>query len=566
MPRLLVATGGLQPTPMPLPPLVPSLRRPLLTWLALGCAGLPAGVAAAEESVGYRINRGDTLIGVRNELLRPGADWRLLQRLNRIADPRRLKPDSTLQIPLSLLRAQDTLVEVLYTHGEVLVVRRGGAASTPLSGGETLARGDRVNTGQQSSALLRMADGARVLLRPLSLLVIEQALRLGRSDRFETGLQLEQGSADSTVPASAAPAPRSRLELRTPMVNLAVRGTEFRALADALSTRVEVLEGQVAAGSTLVAGGFGTVATAGRVAPARALLPAPVLSGLPERIERLPLQLQWPVQAGASAYRAQVFEAEAPGRLRLEGAFTDAAASWSDDLPDGRYEFRLRSADANGLEGRDGRALFTLKARPEPPFMTAPLAGAQSSDEQVTFSWTRAAAAQRYRFQLADGPAFDPVRVERSDLSATELSLALPVGTHHWRVASVRGENDLGPWSDVRSVTRLTVPPPPPPPTAEPPQPAAQGVRLGWARSPVVGVSYQIQVARDAAFTDIVADERTSEPHWLLKEPEPGTYHVRVRTIEAQGRVGPYGSTQQVDVPRRIPWWWLLPAALLLLL
>jgi hypothetical protein len=35
-------------------------------------------------------------------------------------------------------------------------------------------------------------------------------------------------------------------------------------------------------------------------------------------------------------------------------------------------------------------------------------------------------------------------------------------------------------------------------------------------------------------------------------------YHLRVRTIDANGFEGPYGGAQQVEVPRRFNWWWLL--------
>jgi hypothetical protein len=35
-------------------------------------------------------------------------------------------------------------------------------------------------------------------------------------------------------------------------------------------------------------------------------------------------------------------------------------------------------------------------------------------------------------------------------------------------------------------------------------------------------------------------------------------YHLRVRTIDADGFEGPYGGAQQVEVPRRFNWWLLL--------
>lgn len=37
----------------------------------------------------YRVAPGDTLIGLQQRFLQPPADWRGLQRLNRVANPRR---------------------------------------------------------------------------------------------------------------------------------------------------------------------------------------------------------------------------------------------------------------------------------------------------------------------------------------------------------------------------------------------------------------------------------------------------------------------------------------------
>jgi hypothetical protein len=97
----------------------------------------------------YRVEHGDTLIGIRDRLLRPGNDWRELQRVNRVANPRRLVPGSILRIPVALLAKQTLAAEVLHVHGEV-DVQRPGRAVQRLAGGESLAVGDVVRTEPQS--------------------------------------------------------------------------------------------------------------------------------------------------------------------------------------------------------------------------------------------------------------------------------------------------------------------------------------------------------------------------------------------------------------------------------
>lgn len=524
-----------------------------------------AAPSAAEEDWAYRIEPGDTLIGLHERYMQPQASWRIVQRLNRIADPRRLQPGSTLRIPIALLREEPAEAEVLHVHGEVFV-ERAGAPRQPLAAAAALHAGDTVLTGAQSSVSLRFADGSRTQLGASGRLLLERHVRLGASGVADTRVRLEAGPAETQVPPSTPPRPAPRFELRTPVVNLGVRGTDFRSRVEGERTLAEVVQGRVAAGAQTLDAGFGTVATAAGVAPPRVLLPAPDLAATPERIERLPLRLPLPASAAALRHRAQIFDASQAPRLLLDGLFDQATATWPDDLPDGRYELRVRASDADGIEGQTARRLFTLKARPEPPFLLRPRAGEKLPDEQVTLAWARNPQAARYKVQIAPTPDFAAPALARDDIGETELRTPLPLGVHYWRVASVRADGDTGPWGDAQALERVAQPPPPPPPSApggQSAQAAGQGITVNWAAAPLPGASYQVQIARDAAFTQLVLDERTGRTEVLLPAPDPGTYHVRVRTIAADGRAGAFGSAQLVEVPRSLWWLWLLPLLLL---
>ena len=552
----------------------PPLRRPplgglCLAALAVGLAG-PAlatqatAAAAAAEVWGYRIVPGDTLIGLQNRYLRPGARWQQLQRLNRIADPLRLRPGSLLRIPVALLRGEPVAAETLHVHGEVFV-ERPGSARTALVAAAELREGDVVTTGAQSSASLRFVDGSTTLLGPGSRLRLERHARLAPGGPADTRLHLDSGALETRV-VPARPAPR--FELRTPVVNLGVRGTEFRSRVEGPRVLAEVLEGRVAVGAQALGAGFGTVATAARVAPPQALPAAPELQGLPALVQRLPLQFEWAAASTAVRYRAQVFDAARPGVLVLDSLFDSARATWPDDLPDGRYELRVRATTPEGIEGRAAAFVFTLKARPEPPFQLRPRAGEALPAEVVAFAWARHPQAVRYKLQVAATPDFQAPLIDRDDLTDTEFSAPLPPGGYHWRLASVREGGDTGPWGDGAAFTRLPPPPPPPPPPpappAQPPQTTDAGLVLRWASVPQPGLRYQVQVARDAEFTQPVLDTTTEAAEALLPQPRPGRYHVRVRTLTPDGRAGSYGQPQVVEVPGGFGWLWLLPLLLLL--
>ena len=545
-----------------------------LAFMGSALQAAPSPTPAAEPTLEHTVVQGDTLIGLSNRLLLPGTRWTVIQRLNRIRDPHRLQPGSQLRLPLALMREQATQAVVPWVNGQVSVQRRGSTTAEPLAAGAVLLAGDLVITDAQSSAAIAFDDGTQLLLRPSSRLLIERITRVQPAGPGRTELQLEAGSADTRVPVPPAGAPRHRMQMRTPVVNLGVRGTDFRAQASAGRAQLEVLTGQVVAdggasrsAGAVVESGFGIVATGGGVGRPHALLAPPDLAGAPALVERLPIRLPWAALPGAAAYRAQVFDADGAA-LRLDGLFTTPQAQWSDDLPDGRYELRVRAADEQGLEGRDARTAFRLKARPEPPFITGPRDGAQASSPSVRLQWTRSAGAARYALQVADSPGFETPRLDRSDLVQPETELELPLGTHHWRVASVRGDGDRGPWSDAQVVIRTPPPPPPPsPPALSAPQTSGDGVLMAWPHAAREGARYGVQIARDVAFQTLQVDETTAQPQWLLRNPEPGVYFVRVRSIDADGLQGPFGATQQIEVPRSRLWWLLLlPAALLILL
>lgn len=521
-----------------------------------------AGAATPEEWI-HVIERGDTLLALKARWLRHEARWQALQKLNRITDPRRLTPGAPLRIPVAMLREEPAQAEVQHTHGEVWF-ERGAARRQLLETTTVLLGGDTVITGKQSSASVRFADGSRMLIGPESRFQFERMSRLGPAGTADSRLRLDAGSLETRVPPAKPPA---RLQIRTPTANLGVRGTEFRSRVDSARTWLEVLEGRVAAEAQSVAAGFGVVATAGGIGAPRALPAAPDLSALPDRVERLPLQLSLGVPAGATRYRAQVFAADAPDQLLLDGLFDQAVAQWLESPADGRYEVRVRALDAEGLEGVASRKAFTIRARPEPPFLLRPRAGERLPQESVTLSWSRNPEAASYRLQISPNADFSPPLVERQGLSSTEIQLPLSPGPQRWRMAALRANGEQGPWSDVRVFERSDAPPPPPPPGAPAqmaPRTSDDGLLLVWSASPLAGASYEVQVARDPAFTDRVLDSKTERTEMLLPRPEAGTYHVRVRTVSADGRRGDFGTVQVIEVPRSMWWLWLLPLLLLL--
>jgi hypothetical protein len=532
------------------------------------CLSLPASVCiaaapaagapkAAAEMWLYQIKRGDTLIGVATTYLKSPNDWPKLQAINLVPDPKRLVPGSTLRLPVALLRREAVVAEVIYLQGKASRTTQQGTTQT-LSEEMKLQMGDVIETGAESSVSLRFVDGSRLLLTPDSKLRLSEMHLLGKAGIAQTILELQHGSLDTGVAKQERPG--ARYEIKSRSLNLAVRGTEFRVSVDASNqaTRSEVIEGVVQASgeqgkAVAVQAGFGTQAVPGEAAAApRALLAAPDLTQLPARFERVPLRINLPATAGAARYRAQVFADNTFRQLLLDGTFNDRFAKWA-DLPDGRYVLRVRGIDSGGLEGLNGDREFVLKARPEPPFLNAPLDGTKSYGPDTTLRWTTSTKAQSYHVQISAQPDFSSPLADASGLTKTEYAIALSPGAYYWRVAAIAAGPDHGPFSDIQAFMQRPIPPSP---QMEAPEISDKGMLFRWSAG-APGSQYQVQLARDAEFSDMVLDKQL-DTHEIRIEPlPPGTYYLRSKTLDADGFAGPFGTAQRLEVPGT-EWRWLL--------
>ena len=137
------------------------LSKRLLRVLAAGLLVLmPVLPAMAQDMLTLEVRARDTLIGISARYLEQPSRWPELQKLNRITNPRRLQPGSSVRIPLDWLRWSELPVQVEFVQG-VVTGRQG-----PLSAGMRLQAGDSLDTGAQGAAGLqapRVGDAVEAL-------------------------------------------------------------------------------------------------------------------------------------------------------------------------------------------------------------------------------------------------------------------------------------------------------------------------------------------------------------------------------------------------------------------
>ena len=162
--------------------------------------------------------------------------------------------------------------------------------------------------------------------------------------------------------------------------------------------------------------------------------------------------------------------------------------------------------------------------------------------------------------QLARDPGFRDLVADQDAVAVTEARVGyLAPAEYFWRVASVRADRDQGPFGDPQRFTQKPLPAVPEPPSAD-----ERELHFTWVGEP--GQTVRLQVARDGAFRDLVADLALDAPRVSLAKPEPGTYFMRVQATDPDGYVGPNTATQRFEVAPDPPPWWLLLLPLILLL
>lgn len=541
----------------------PSL--PCMGWVVLG-AVLLAGPADAEDLL-YTVRPGDHPWNIAQRyLLRPALALPLAQG-NGIADPHRIAPGTRLRIPVQWLRQDPAPVRLLAVAGSVQVHQRDGATRAAQVG-ESLHAPLHIATGQDGSATLEFASGARVLVAQDSALQVHRATTRALDRSSAATLELLRGRLENDVPSSLAPG--QRFEIRMPAAIAAVRGTRFRVQArgsgGTARAGTEVLQGAVQlanpAGAVLVHAGQGSQASRDAAPPApQALLPAPDLSGLPLRIERLPTALPFTPLAGANGYRVQLADDAHYTTTRMDEAGSEPVLQLP-PVPDGDYVLRVRGINGHGLEGLSAEVALQVHARPEPPLLIAPAAGAQIVQPRPGFEWTQGRDHAGFRLQLFAGDG--TLRLdEHSTANRFQPAQALPPGHYRWRVASIDASGRAGPFGDAQRFERVEAGP-----QAELAPPAADGsMVLRWSVPPGAA-GYQVQLAREAGFAAPLLDRHVEEPQLQLPTLAPGDYLVRVRRVTDDGALGPWSEPQTFTIPepRAARWpllWLLLPLVLL---
>jgi len=517
----------------------------------------------------YTVVDGDNLWNFSGKHLDKVTRFEQLRKINNIDDPEHMKPGSVIRVPMAWIKSNLVPASVHSINGKAEIERSKSGERVAASSSSEIYLGDILRTDANSGVAIQFADASIVSVYENSVVRFDHLSAHGTTGMVDSRINLLQGRLSSKVtPASG---PGSRFEIHTPSAISAVRGTAYRAVvADGGAvSNIEVVEGKVAVKGSdkqrLIPKGYATQVAAGAPpSEPKKLLAAPVFNSVPLPIRKLNWRLEWQAVSGAKAYRVEVSASEGFETLLWQGVseYTRAALP---DLPDGDYHLRVRAIDEMGLEGFERAIKVVLDARPQPPLPLKPSAAQEFRGESPDLEWTASADAKQYQLEIADNPEFASPLVDEI-VSATRFTTAatLPeIGQFHWRLTSIADDGEYGPLGVSRNYEVKAIP--------AQPEASLGGSDDGkliasWEKTSE-GQTYQVQIASDKNFKNIIVDQAIELPEFAFERHEGSTRYMRVKTIESDGYESPWGTTQFIEgIPKDTNWFVLVGIFLIVLL
>lgn len=513
--------------------------------------------ATAEEWI-YTVRPGDNLWNLTERHLKNMQYVQRLQQLNNVQNPYVILPGTQLRIPVAWTKLlHEAFATVTSVHGTATLQRKDHPI-IPVDLGMQLLAGDEIHSGNGTFVTVEFADKSYLQMQNNTYLRLENMQIFGDYGLVDTLIDLQQGRTESSIPSKSKKSTRFRI--KTPSAISSVRGTDFRVgtIETQPATRNEVLTGITEINSEQrklrVPAGYGAVISKGTPpAPPVKLLPPPDLSGTNNYYQSLPLVIQLKPLPGAQTYRAQI--GTDPDFRDLWSEFTTTSLPFRDgNIPDGDYWLRIRGIDRSSIEGKDAIIAFSLNARPEAPFVIAPLPGGATAPEHQEFKWTIQSEASHYAMMVSRDADFSDLIYSNPEVKGNSFTLSesLTPGHYFWRIFSVSASEGAGPFSDTMPF-RV----PYPGPSLEDTKLDENQMTFAW-RAAAEGQSFHFQFARDKAFTDIMHDLPVTTSQITIAKPDSGTYYLRIKTIESDGFQGPWGPHQIIEVPHGISYWFML--------
>jgi hypothetical protein len=303
-------------------------------------------------------------------------------------------------------------------------------------------------------------------------------------------------------------------------------------------------------------------------AAVHAVVGAPVLNNNQPALTSGPtLTLSWAAPTLGTPTSYLVEASSSPGGPPNLANFNTGSTQTSlvaPDVPPGTYYVRVRGVDASGPGPASNEVTVTIGSGGVCPSAPLVLNIAAQNGGAVTLSWQAPLTGAPGSYVIQAGSSSNTANLANVDTNSTALVLAVPnvpPGTYFVRVYArsnaCAGPSLLGPPSNevVLSVGGASLGAPVLN-NNQPVQSSGPTVTLSWT-APASGLpsSYTIEAAATPAGPASLANFNTGTTQTSLVVPNvpPGTYHVRVRAVGANGP-GPVSNEVALTVGATAAW------------
>ncbi len=232
-----------------------------------------------------------------------------------------------------------------------------------------LEKGDFVQTGSDGVARIIFSDGTNYVLKPDSLIVVEEALEDPVTKATRVAVQVTSGAVDLSTGKFGTAGSTSKVALSGAVANLA-EDTRATVLEDPKNDRhkltVEVGQADVTRGSTTVRLGQNdavafTAETPGLIrekviAPPSLLTPPNMDLAVSKDPKTTPVDFTWGDVPGAAAYRLQVSPSGMFSNLVVDRKIPGKTSAQVLGLDEGTYYWIVKSIDGKGVESQPSLA------------------------------------------------------------------------------------------------------------------------------------------------------------------------------------------------------------------
>ncbi|MEM3402353.1 MAG: hypothetical protein QXH08_03915, partial [Candidatus Hadarchaeales archaeon] len=242
-------------------------------------------------------------------------------------------------------------------------------------------------------------------------------------------------------------------------------------------------------------------------------------------------------------------------RLVVDNREVRETRGLSDDsieLAEGLHKWKVVAVDLAGNENSSPEFTFYVDLTPpKAPDIIGPKNGAVLPTKGVTFEWTEVRDRNfptNYALWIDEDADFSsPTVVEDMQTTLTKefsygryywkvsFTKELPDGHYYWKVRAVDDAGNRGDFSQTRTLTVDNTPPPPPRllwPLANVEENTFSPVFRWSSVEDITPVKYEIQIAKDNAFSSLVATTITENLENRTEFLPDGTYYWRVRALD----------------------------------